>query len=179
LIVLQRARLRDPLSRTMIVKNSTSRTKEAELDVAFEDTAKTSVVFVNWLLTELGYAGLDATLVFSRSDNPWYRGVWNGQKRDSETDVLLVFEIKTSGERFAFHIENKINSPFEPDQPELYKIRAADCANKLKWGNYQSFKTVLIAPRSYFDLHQAKASIFDHFIAHEDLAMFIPKFGRR
>ena len=94
-------------------------------------------------------------------------------------DVLAVFETTTEPKcRFALHIENKLaTGNFTQLQPELYAARAAAWSGKPKYQNYESWETVLVAPRSFYERFRNDASKFNRFIAHEELADFIDEFG--
>jgi hypothetical protein len=98
--------------------------------------------------------------------------------KESETDVLVVFET-SNGERFALHIENKVESgKFTPHQAQLYSQRARHWIDNPKYGNYRDFETILIAPRTFYERHEAVVNeYFNRFVAHEDIAAFIPLFG--
>lgn len=150
---------------------------EKMLDKAFENKIKSSEAFASWFLNKTKFSNRPCSLAFSRSNNPWYTGIWKGKKRDSETGVLLVFEDRTAKEHFAIHIENKIGSRFTEDQPEIYHQRASDWINRPKYKNYQDFEVVLIAPRAYYESNLEKAKIFHHYVSHEEISRFIPEFG--
>jgi hypothetical protein len=95
---------------------------------------------------------------------------------EGETDVLVVFE--TDAQRFALHIENKrLTGRFTPKQPELYRERARAWANQGKYGNYDAWETVLVAPQAFYNRFRIEADKFGCFIAHEEIAKQIPLFG--
>jgi len=97
---------------------------------------------------------------------------------ESETDIFIVFEIEPSKERFALHIEAKMDARgFEPMQEHNYALRARHMMNNAKYLNYTSFETVLLAPAAYRDRELDRCSVFDRFIAFEDAARFIPDFA--
>ena len=78
----------------------------------------------------------------------------------------------------ALHIENKLGSrAFTQYQPELYAARAKTWAPNPKYESYQAWQTVLVAPRSFRERFPMDAGKFDVFIAHEDIAQYVPEFG--
>lgn len=142
---------------------------------AFVEKLKSSPDFVLWFMNKTKFKGVDAILRLVRSDNPWYRSLKTG--KDSETDILAVFENKDNALRFAFHIENKrLSDRFRPNQPELYHERATDWLNVPKWGSYQDFEVLLTAPLEFYNRNREKSDIFHHYIPHEEIAAFIPEF---
>jgi hypothetical protein len=143
---------------------------------AFAKKVRQSPEFVNWLLSKTKFKGVDAEPTLIRSDNPWYQSLKTG--RQSETDILIVFERRDRTQRFALHIENKqAKETFRPDQPELYHERASDWTNMPKWGSYQDYEVILIAPHMFYARHKEKADIFHRYVPHEEIAKFIPEFS--
>lgn len=143
---------------------------------AFAERVKASPEFVKWLLSKTKFNDVDAIPILIRADNPWYQSPRTG--RQSETDILIVFERRDRAKRFALHIENKqAKETFRPDQPELYHERAADWMNTVKWGGYQDFEVMLIAPREFYARHREKSDIFHQYLSHEEIAEFIPEFA--
>jgi len=159
---------------------------EKDLDPLLEQKMSSSEEFSDWLLSFTKFAGEGAKYYWSRSNNPWgefqltYTDSNSGQvitrKVQGETDVLVVFETGSST-RFALHIENKIKSKFTELQPEKYFARANHWRNNPKYGNYEDFQTVLVAPLRYFALHEEDSSKFDVYISYEKIASHIPEFG--
>ena len=80
-----------------------------------------------------------------------------------ETDIFFTFSVEDK--KYAILIENKINAPFQPDQPKRYQLRK----NKLKKENkiYKIY-TALIAPEKYIDTHNVIKE-FDIVILYEDI----------
>ena len=147
-----------------------------EQERAFAEKLRISPEFVNWFLSKTKFKDAVATPVLVRSDNPWYQSPTTG--RQSETDILAVFEYKDRLERFAVHIENKTSKDsFRPQQAELYHERAKDWLNIQKWGNYQDYEVILIAPQQFYERHKVIASIFHRYVSHEELTRFLPEFG--
>jgi hypothetical protein len=143
---------------------------------AFADKVRTSPEFVSWLLSKTKFKDANAVPVLVRSDNPWYQSRKTG--RQSETDILIVFERQDGRERFALHIENKqAKETFQPNQPELYHERALDWMNESKWGSYQDFEVMLIAPQVFYTRHKEKADIFHRYVPHDEIAAFVPEFS--
>jgi len=149
---------------------------EKQLDKAIEEKFKKLDEFSAWFLGQTKFANRPSKLVFSTSGNPWYKSKLTG--KESETDILVVFEeIKTS-RRFAIHIENKLsNGRFEPLQPRQYHERAKAWIGNKKYSNYLDYEVVLVAPRTFYDRNKEEAGIFGRYVSHEDIAQFIPEFG--
>lgn len=160
---------------------------EKSLDRAIEDMFKSNPGFVQWFLSRTKFAGVEARYLWSRSNNPWGRikiqvpneatGELETILRESETDVLVVFE-SDPGRRFAVHIENKLSTgSFTPYQVEMYPIRAEKWRGDSRYQNYQDWDTVLIAPVQFVDLNKADCLKFGQIVTHEELAEFIPEFA--
>jgi len=159
---------------------------EKDLDSTIELAFKNSPLFTKWFLSRTKFSEENATYYWSRSDNPWgvvpvtvqnpETGAEEIIKRESETDILVVFETDTK-KRFALHIENKLaNGHFTPFQPELYAKRAQLWLSNPKYREYTDFETVLIAPSVFYDRCIDGATEFDCFISHEDISEYIPLF---
>jgi len=57
----------------------------------------------------------------------------------------------SNGQRFAFHIENKLAADkFTPYQPEMYEARAKHRLNQEKYGGHSYFEIVLFAPLFFY-----------------------------
>ncbi len=160
---------------------------EKQLDAEIDKKFKNSSIFTKWFLSKTKFANKNATYFWSRSDHPWGRvpltiinpetGESENIIRESETDILVIFETKNK-ERFALHIENKLsNGHFTVYQPELYAARAKLWLGNPKYKEYTDFETVLIAPHAFYKRCTDKdAKQFDRFISHEEISKFIPLF---
>ena len=166
--------------------NDMGKVTEKALDGAIEEKFKTSHPFVTWFLGKTKFSDTHATYHWSRSNNPWGRvavtiqdpktGLKKKIVRDSETDILVVFESKDK-ERFALHIENKLaNGSFTEYQPELYSQRARTWLRNEKYCSYTDYETILIAPQKFRDRWTKESQLFDQFISHEDISKYIPMF---
>jgi hypothetical protein len=161
---------------------------EKQLDLALDGEFKNNPAFCRWFLDRTKFLQHDGRYCSSRSNHPWgpipcslsnpVTGRIDTTIKESETDVLVVFEAST-GERFALHVENKIGmGRFTLLQAELYPQRAAHWAGNPKYGNYREFETVLVAPRVFYERNEVAVKQFFHrFVPHEDFAAFIPLFG--
>ena len=165
----------------------TTRKTEKQLDLALEGAIRDSGEFRSWLLRRTRFAGEDTSIVLTRSNWPWSRTevrIWNQTSqeydtliRDGETDLLVVVQSKQLG-RFAFHFENKLSGgSFTPYQADLYRARAAGWADEKKYGDYQEWSTVLVAPLAFYERNKAESQKFDIFISHEEVGKFIPLFN--
>ena len=148
---------------------------EKALNKAFVEEAQRSSQFVVWLLSRTKFRNTPSRLVLARGDNPWYRSKKTG--KDSETDILLVFE--TPDTRFALHLENKTPAMrgFRPNQPQDYQERATDWLNTPKWGSYRDFEIGIIAPLVFRAANKAECDVFHRFLSYEEIAAWIPEFA--
>jgi hypothetical protein len=163
-----------------------TRTTEKTLDLALERVFNASPIFLRWFLERTRFAAEDAKIVLTRANSPWGKArlrVWNeaaesyeAVDREGETDVLVVLQSKRRG-RFALHLENKLaNGSFTLLQPEAYRARAAAWAGKQKYGDYEEWETVLVAPQAFYEKNQYDSMKFDRFVSHEQIAPHIPEF---
>ena len=163
---------------------------EKALDQALEFALRNDEGFRKWFINKTKFKGDSPKWVWSRSDNPWcgvrlllsnpQSGEPEMVERQGETDVLFVFVFENEPERrLALHIENKLASGrFTPFQPEVYAARAERWVRNPSYGNYDDWDTVLLAPLSFRRRHAALAQTFGTFIAHEDVADYVPSFKR-
>lgn len=122
-----------------------------------------SPAFATWLQDQTGFAGLNATVLdvfVSRSDVT------------GESDLVIVFEEKGAARRFAFHIEDKVDAPLQPDQERRYRLRAQ---REIDRGDYQAFEVLLCAPAAYPVAHPQTEG-FDRIISYEGIAGFLKEF---
>jgi hypothetical protein len=161
--------------------------KEEELDEALERALCTNPTFAAWFLSKTKFAGQKVTYFWSRSDTPWGKvpfeefnpvtGQMETVMRESETDVLVVFETDDK-RKIALHIENKrAEGKFTPRQVESYNPRARHWARKSKYRNYEAWATVLVAPEKFHERFRTESEGFDSFISHEDIAQYIGQFA--
>ncbi|MEO5925946.1 MAG: hypothetical protein ABIR70_19155 [Bryobacteraceae bacterium] len=163
---------------------------EKELDKALETALKSNELFREWFISRTKFKGDNPEYLWSRSDSPWTTvqlalpsdktGEFEIMKRQGETDVLFVFQFPAEPmRRCGLHIENKLASGrFTKYQPQLYAARAKQWANNPKYGNYNEWDTVLVAPQSFLDGHYTLAKPFGAFVSHEEIAHYITNFGR-
>ena len=160
---------------------------EKDLDKALDEGFKHSSEFSKWFLSKTRFSKLNATYNWSRSDNPWGRFTFDVDKkengkieqitRDSETDVLVIFEDELNN-KFALHIENKLaNGKFTQYQPEFYSKRAEAWANNEKFGNYTDFETVLVAPIEFYKNNFRASQYFDKYVSYQEVAILLPEFS--
>lgn len=147
---------------------------ELSLDHCFKRYLDANVIFQNWIISRTKFKGRRLELVIEKIwHQRWYRDPIT--KKDSETDIFLVFKDQDSGSRIALHIENKLaNSTWQAYQAENYKLRGE--ARKSSY-NYVDFQTVLMAPQYFIDAWPAQVAHFDVIITHEALSNFIPEFS--
>jgi len=166
--------------------NNPKEISEKILDQAIDEAFKKSNEFVEWFLSKTNFKRERASYFWSRSDNPWGKvplniknpktGKTEQIKRDSETDVLVVFESSTK-KKFALHIENKLSKGhFTQYQPELYSERAKLWLGDKKYCEYTDYETVLIAPINFYKRNFEDAKKFDRFVSHEEISILLPIF---
>jgi len=171
------------------MKKASTEGTEKDFDQAIDDAFKKSKVFSQWFLKKTKFANENASYLWSRSDNPWGRftititnsetGIEEEVTRDSETDILVVYE-NADGNRFALHIENKLaNGKFTEYQPESYAFRAEKWKNQEKFGNYNDFETILISPLEFYRRNFDAANVFDRFVSYEEISIILPAFSVR
>lgn len=164
---------------------------EDQLNLAFAEMIAESAEFRRWVIEKTKFAGagtssklLREEQAAARSAKYWWRHWWCFVPEvgaESETDIFLAFEESNSKKRFALHFENKIeNSTFQPNQAESYDCRARHMLTNTKSATLRctEFDTILIAPASFHAAYEGQCAHFGCFIAHEEIARFIPQFGR-
>jgi len=161
---------------------------EKILDYALEQGFKESALFSNWFLSKTRFSKISASYVWSRSDSPWGRftfRITNNDTnveaeitRDSETDVLVVFEDRKDN-RVALHIENKLaNGKFTKYQPEFYQQRAEAWLENEKFGRYSDYETVLVAPLEFYRNNFPESQHFNKYVSYEEIAILLPEFAQ-
>ena len=111
-------------------------TKELELDNLFWKAISTNLAFQLWFLQRTKFAQQTLDLVTNEKwHQRWYRDPIT--KKDSETDILMIFKDPKSADRYAVHVENKPHGIWEPLQAENYRKRAVDRILKWRYVDYQ------------------------------------------
>jgi hypothetical protein len=147
---------------------------ELTLDHCFWREVSTSTSFRNWLIGKTKFADRSLDLV---TDEKWHQRWYRDPetKKDSETDILLMFRDASNCERYALHIENKtVHRNWEPNQAENYRKRAT---NRMKAWRYVDFQAILLAPSAFVCRHPAEAKNFDVVLLYEDVGAFVPEFA--
>jgi hypothetical protein len=164
---------------------------EDEMCAAFAHELQYSPTFVAWLLERTRFDNVSSSVRVLWEEQkrnrysasaPWWRhwftskcmcaGCFGGR----ETDIFVVFET-ADNERFALHIENKLqNSSFTPGQAKGYSARAKCWERQSRFLDYTQSQTVLLAPAPFF-ARNADAALFDVFISHEEIASRCPAFA--
>jgi hypothetical protein len=79
---------------------------EKELDELFWKAISTNVAFQSWFLQRTKFATNALDLVVEEKwHQRWYKDPISG--KESETDILLVFNDRENSDRYAIHVENK------------------------------------------------------------------------
>lgn len=161
---------------------------EKELDRELEAGLRKDTGFLKWFIGRTKFKGDNPRIERLRSDNPWSNvqfttrdessGELRSAVRGMETDILLVFSFSSEPDRhFAIHIENKLaTGTFTEYQTELYEVRARQWSTDPRFGLYEDWDTVLIAPLIFYERNVTKARRFGSFISHEDLGQYLPLF---
>ena len=147
---------------------------ELELDKAFWAALVANLEFRQWFLRRTRFWPRNLELV---TDEIWHQRWYRDPetKKDSETDILVLWRDLESGERVAIHIENKpAHGKWQPRQVENYLKRAEN--RKSKW-RYSEFETVLLAPSEFLARHPIEVASFDFVLSYEDVSAFAPAFG--
>jgi hypothetical protein len=149
---------------------------ELALDHCFwrEVSSATSPLFRDWLISKTTFAGQSLELLTNETwHQTWFRDPET--KKDSETDILLLFRDTSSNKRYALHIENKpLHRTWEPNQPENYRKRATYRMNE---GFYAGFQLILLAPSAFLDRYPVQAKLFDLLISYEDVSKHVKEFA--
>lgn len=162
---------------------------EKDLDQALHAALDDNATFRSWLLIQLGVDATYSRLPFCRSNHPWGKvrlilpnpvtGALEPVDREGETDVLAVFE-NDAGQRLGVHIENKrASGSFTPFQAEVLAARAERWIGHARYGAYQAWTTVLLAPHSFIAANELTARKFMHRLTHEQVSEFVPLFSVR
>lgn len=147
---------------------------ELELDQQFWNAISSRTDFCAWVLSKTKFSSTNAQLI---TDEKWHQRWFRDPttKKDSETDILLMFLDPSSQSRYALHIENKPDrGRWEPLQAENYRKRALD--RMAKW-RYVDFQTALLTPQSVILRSATEVAHFDVILLYEEVARFVPDFG--
>jgi hypothetical protein len=150
------------------------RVNELDLDQHFWRAISTDRSFHDWFIARTKFFGRDLELV---TDEKWHQRWYRDPetKKDSETDILLIFRDRTDHLRYAVHIENKPDHRnWTEGQAEKYRKRAF---NRMSPWRYVDFQTALIAPVSFIARWPVEAGHFDVIVSHEDISAFVPAFA--
>ncbi len=157
---------------------------EKDLDRALEVELRDNPQFLAWLVAKSKFVGHNPRYLWSRSDNPWCRvqvrlpdaesSELRIVERDGETDILLVFSFESDARRLALHIENKrASGHFSQHQAEVYAARGEHWLHNDKYGNYEDWDTLLLAPRVFYERNVENAAKFGGFVSHEDISQHV------
>jgi hypothetical protein len=146
------------------------RVVEKDLDLLLEHALWEKADFRGWFLAACGVPENDWRCDWSRADRVWTTVLdEEGKRCEGETDLLVVLE-NAGFERRALHIENKQpGRPFETEQAAQYPRRAAKLAAKKRYGNYTSWRTVLVAPKKLCEDDAEEAAHFDVVVDYNEM----------
>jgi hypothetical protein len=146
---------------------------EFEHDHLFWNAISSNSQFRAWLLRRSKFASRSLEL---KTDELWHQRWYKDPdtKKDSETDITLIFREFESGHLFSIHIENKTpHRVWEKNQAENYRKRAAN--RMAKW-KHVDCEVALLAPRDHIANHPIETSHFDFLLTYEDVGAYVPEF---
>jgi hypothetical protein len=119
--------------------------------------------FVQWFIASIGFTeALGGALV---------RAERSATLSNGESDLELLLEHPSTGDKYMLMLENKIAAGFQPQQAERYKRRGQAHISR---GECTSFRTVLIAPQKYLGKVSSKKG-FDAVITYEAILKWFEK----
>ncbi len=134
---------------------------ERDIDLLLAEEFSVSPPFATWFLSQTkAFKGVDARVVdvyVSRSD------------ATGESDIVVLYERIGGTDRFALHLEDKIDAPLQPEQELRYRDRGNREVNK---GLYTEFEVVLCSPENYRNVH-LEAATFDSFVTYQSISKFL------
>ncbi|PWW03950.1 hypothetical protein DFR52_101639 [Hoeflea marina] len=162
---------------------------EDDLCRLFAEKMAASEDFKNWVLSQTTFGQhrfasrvlKDAQILARpkvKPENWWRHWYWQipELEKEHETDIFLVLKNTDSGEYFALHIENKLNSKLRPGQAASYKPRSLHVAAFDTRLPHREATTILLAPARLFQACSEDVALFDSAISHEQVAVFISEF---
>jgi hypothetical protein len=143
---------------------------EKDFDLLLEQALWEKADLRSWLVAACGVPGHDWRCAWSRADHVWTTVLdEHGKKWEGETDVLIVLE-NENHERLALHIENKQPGRlFEEGQAVQYPLRADKLKAREKYGDYESWRTVLVAPKQLCEDNPDEAGRFNAVVDYHEL----------
>lgn len=141
--------------------------REARLDHVIAEELFANDAFVAWLW---GFAGesTEATTSVQVTMNADERDPDLPPEAHGETDVRATVRL-ADGSTSAFLIENKVWAPFQPKQPERYRMRA----------DHYGGRSLLICPERYGAYSPQSPAPFDGHVSIEAVASWLEEHGGR
>jgi len=127
---------------------------ERDTDLLLLEEFIASHDFTSWFVSQIGF--MDAATAYVADAK---RSVTHSTG-ESDLEILLIDDAKRS---FGILIENKVRAGFQPMQALRYRERAE---NYKKNGKFSDYRTVLVAPASYFS---GDLKGFDARVNYEDI----------
>ncbi len=168
----------------------TVKTSEDDLCRAFAEAVRTSPKFRGAVLSRTKFAASATTarLLWEEQvrarpkvlPDRWWRHWWckiPEVNRERETDIFLVFEDEVTAERFALHVENKLEASFTDGQAADYEPRGRHMLNKPRYLSHGDFATMLVCPAAYAELRADQANVFGSVLSHEEIGAHVPEFA--
>ncbi|HET6726146.1 MAG TPA: PD-(D/E)XK nuclease superfamily protein [Gammaproteobacteria bacterium] len=139
--------------------NFVSHVTERDIDFLILEELTVSVGFREWFSSRTF-----GEPVYGAEIETWH-SVTDGAL--GESDLVFIFE-SNGGERTAILIEDKIDAPPQPKQAERYRSRGE---NGLKGGDWDNFKTALVAPNKYIGV-PTNGAAYDVAISYEEILAY-------
>jgi|SRR6185437_9512361 hypothetical protein len=163
---------------------------EDQLCEVFAEGVKEKPDFAHWVLAKTKFAPFATSCRLLHDEQMairprmrWWRHWWcrvPKLQKARETDIFMVFENTMDGARLALHVESKRdNYRFNDGQAAAYASRAKHMLGKPEFLSHTDFATVLLAPEPFRDRFGPDCSLFDVFIAYEEVAMHLPAFSAK
>lgn len=138
------------------MKLSISGILEKDLDLLFLQQFLSSAMFLKWFLNRIAfYEAYDSLVIELKA---------GARREKGESDLEVLLENQISGTQYLLLIENKINAGLQPNQAKRYSDYGKSLINRQ---TISDFKTVIIAPESYFTDSETKG--FDSRLTYEEI----------
>lgn len=132
---------------------------ERDIDLLLVEEIAASGGFARWFLGEIGISKRSRVIAVNHSV-----GTASG-----ESDIEII--LKADGKAIKILVEDKLDAPFQREQPERYRQRAN---GYLRSGRFSEVRTVIVAPEEY--LRSSRAAVaFDRHVSIEAILSHLEK----
>ncbi len=138
---------------------------ERDIDLLLIEELHVTASFRSWLL-DYAFEGRDPSGQFL--------GAWHSVSHPTlgESDIVILFE-DFQDNKAALLIENKIDAPAQPEQPERYRLRGGA---GIEDGSWHKFRTCIMAPKAYMEA-RVHAESYDICISYESIRDWFQQWG--